>query len=84
MNSMVLMVEMMVALALRESEQKLVSAAKLEKKVRELMDPSRERGEREGFNHHRWSCAAIKEGGSSHVGLAKLAQLWKQNWHEFT
>ncbi|KAM3711003.1 hypothetical protein ACB098_01G076100 [Castanea mollissima] len=53
MNSMVLMVEMMVALALRESEQKLVSATKLEKRVRELTDPSRERSEKEGFNHHR-------------------------------
>lgn len=53
MNSTALMVEMKVALALRESEQKLVCAAKLEKKVRELMDQSRERGEREGFNHHR-------------------------------
>lgn len=53
MNSMVLMVEMKVALALRESEQKLVCAAKLEKKVRELTDQRRERGERESFNHHR-------------------------------
>ena len=23
--------------------------------------------------------AAVKEGGSSHVALAKLAELWKQN-----
>lgn len=53
MNSIVLMVEMKVALALRESDQKLVCAAKLEKKVRELTDQSKERGEREGFNHHR-------------------------------
>ena len=60
-------------------EDGLVSAEELEKLVRKLFESEVGREVRErvlGFRDE--AMVAQKEAGSSHVALAKLAQLWKQ------
>ncbi|KAK9994613.1 hypothetical protein SO802_024316 [Lithocarpus litseifolius] len=79
LNRVFLVEEMKVALASKEMEDGLVSAEELEKRVRELFESEVGREVREsvlGFRDE--AMVAQKEGGSSHVALAKLAQLWKQ------
>jgi hypothetical protein len=79
MNRVVLVKELKVALAVNESEGGLVSAAELEKRVRELMEAESEAGKevRERVSGMRDAAvAAVKEGGSSHVAFAELAELW--------
>ena len=81
-NRMFLVEEMKVALGLKEMEDGLVRAEELEKRVRELFESEVGRELREvrervlGFRDE--AMVAQKDGGSSHVALAKLAQLWKQ------
>ncbi|KAK4571419.1 hypothetical protein RGQ29_030011 [Quercus rubra] len=81
-NRMFLVEEMKVALGLKEMEDGLVRAEELEKRVRELFESEVGREVREvrervlGFRDE--AMVAQKDGGSSHVALAKLAQLWKQ------
>ncbi|XP_030933133.1 anthocyanidin 5,3-O-glucosyltransferase-like [Quercus lobata] len=79
LNRVFLVEEMKVALGLKEMEDGLVSAEELEKRVRELFESEVGKEVRErvlGFRDE--AMVAQKEGGSSHVALAKLAQLWKQ------
>ncbi|KAL4595002.1 hypothetical protein ACB092_12G059800, partial [Castanea dentata] len=83
LNRVFLVEEMKVALGLKEMEDGLVSAEELEKRVRELFESEVGREVRErvlGFRDE--AMLAQNEGGSSHVALAKLAQLWKQTQHE--
>ncbi|KAL4595003.1 hypothetical protein ACB092_12G059900 [Castanea dentata] len=83
LNRVFLVEEMKVALGLKEMEDGLVSAEELEKRVRELFESEVGREVRErvlGFREE--AMVAQKEGGSSHVALTKLAQLWKQTQHE--
>jgi hypothetical protein len=74
--------EMKVGLELKELEDGLVSGEELEKRVRELMESESEvrRGVRERALVFRDGVvAAVKEGGSSRVALAKLIELWRQD-----
>nr|XP_023890913.1 anthocyanidin 5,3-O-glucosyltransferase-like [Quercus suber]POE62570.1 anthocyanidin 5,3-o-glucosyltransferase [Quercus suber] len=80
LNSVVLVEEIKLASGLNESEDGLVSAAELEKRVKELMDSEVGTEVRERVSGLRdEAVTAVKEGGSSHVALAKLAELWRQN-----
>ena len=80
LNRVVLVEETKLALGLNESEDGFVSATELEKRVRELMDSEVGTEVRERVSSLRdEAVAAVKEGGSSHVALAKLAELWRQN-----
>jgi hypothetical protein len=75
MNRSVLVKELKVALALNESEDGSVSAAELEKRVRELMDSEAGKDVRDRVSAMRDDAmTAVKEGGSSHVALAKLSE----------
>uniref|UniRef100_A0A2N9ECZ2 Glycosyltransferase n=1 Tax=Fagus sylvatica TaxID=28930 RepID=A0A2N9ECZ2_FAGSY len=79
MNRVILVEEMKVGLALKELEDGFVSAEELEKRVRELIDSQVGREVRERVSAFRDNAeVALKQGGSSHVALAKLAELWKQ------
>ena len=56
-----------------------MSAEELEKRVRELIDSQVGREVRDRVSAIRDNAeVALKQGGSSHVALAKLAELWKQ------
>ncbi|KAL4594997.1 hypothetical protein ACB092_12G059300 [Castanea dentata] len=80
LNRVVLVGETKLALGLNDSEDGFVSATELEKRVRELMDSEVGTEVRERVSSLRdEAVAAVKEGGSSHVALAKLAELWRQN-----
>nr|XP_023895378.1 anthocyanidin 5,3-O-glucosyltransferase-like [Quercus suber]POE57456.1 anthocyanidin 5,3-o-glucosyltransferase [Quercus suber] len=80
LNRVVLVEEIKLALGLNDSEDGFVSATELEKRVRELMDSEVGTEVRERVSSLRdEAVAAVKEGGSSHVALAKLAELWRQN-----
>ena len=80
LNRVVLVEEIKLALGLNESEDGLVSAAELEKRMKELMDSEVGTEVRERVSGLRdEAVTAVKEGGSSHVALAKLAELWRQN-----
>ncbi|XP_059443696.1 anthocyanidin 5,3-O-glucosyltransferase-like [Corylus avellana] len=77
MTRLVLVKELKVALTVNGSEDGLVSAAELEKRVRELMDSEAGKEVRERVSCMRDDAvAAVKEGGSSRVALAKLAEVW--------
>ncbi|KAF3949185.1 hypothetical protein CMV_024912 [Castanea mollissima] len=79
LNRVFLVEEMKVALGLKEMEDGFVSAEELEKRLRELFESKAGRDVREsvlGFRDE--ATIAQKEGGSSHVALAKLAQLLEQ------
>ncbi|PON96954.1 UDP-glucuronosyl/UDP-glucosyltransferase [Trema orientale] len=76
----VLLVEFKLALPLKESGDGLVSSAELDKRVRELMESERGREVRERILLMRDGAkAAMDSGGTSHVALTKLTQLWKQS-----
>jgi hypothetical protein len=80
LNKVVLVEETKVGLGLNELENGFVSAAELEKRVGELMDSEVGKELRERVMVLRdEAVAAVKEGGSSHVALTKLAELWRQN-----
>ena len=77
MNRAVLAKELKVALAVTESEEGLVSAAELEKRVRELMVSEAGKEVREKVSAMRDAAmAAVEEGGSAHVASAELAESW--------
>ena len=78
-NKVMLVEEMKVALPLEESKTGIVTAAELEKRVRELMEMEK------GFNvRNRVTAmkeeakAAMSDGGSSLVALDKLMKSWSQ------
>nr|POE57455.1 udp-glycosyltransferase 88b1 [Quercus suber] len=80
LNRAVLVAETKLALELNESEDGFVSATELEERVKELMDSEVGTELRERVSGLRdEAVAAVKEGGSSHVALAKLAEVWRQN-----
>ena len=80
LNRVVLVEETTLSLQLNESEDRFVSAIELEKRVKELMDSEVGTELRERVSGLRdEAVAAVKEGGSSHVALAKLAEVWRQN-----
>ena len=80
LNKVVLVEETKVGLGLNELENGFVSATELEKRVKELMDSEVGTELRERVSGLRdEAVAAVKEGGSSHVALAKLAEVWRQN-----
>ncbi|KAL2540213.1 UDP-glycosyltransferase 88A1 [Abeliophyllum distichum] len=77
MNRVFMVEEMKVALGLTESDDGFVTAAELEKRVRELMDSENGKAVRDQVVAMR-NCAklAIQDGGSSHVALEKLIESW--------
>uniref|UniRef100_A0A5B6YMI3 Putative anthocyanidin 5,3-O-glucosyltransferase-like n=1 Tax=Davidia involucrata TaxID=16924 RepID=A0A5B6YMI3_DAVIN len=80
MNRVYLVEEMKVALALNELEDRFVSAAELEKRVRELMDSESGKAVRETVIAMRDAAkAALGEGGSSTVALAELVESWDKD-----
>ena len=80
LNRTVLVEETKLALGLNDSADGFVSATELEKRVRELMHSEVGAEVRERVSDLRdKAVAAVKEGGSSHIALAKLAELWRQN-----
>ncbi|KAF3949186.1 hypothetical protein CMV_024913 [Castanea mollissima] len=80
LNRAVLVAETKLGLELNESEDGFVSATELEKRVKELMDSEVGTELRERISGLRVEAvAAVKEGGSSHVALAKLAEVWRQS-----
>ncbi|KAK2983595.1 hypothetical protein RJ640_023129 [Escallonia rubra] len=73
MNRIFLVEEIKVALPLDESEDRFVSAAELEKRVRELMDSSSGKAVRERVREMRDGArAATQPNGSSRIALAEL------------
>ncbi|KAK2654009.1 hypothetical protein Ddye_013865 [Dipteronia dyeriana] len=80
MNRAFLVEEMKVALSVVESDNGLVTAAELEKRVTELMDSENGRVIRSRITVLREEAvAATSHGGSSHLALAKLAESFKRN-----
>lgn len=78
MNKVFMVEEFKVALPLDGLENKFVSAAELERRVRELMDSENGKAVREQVLTMRDAAkAAIVVGGSSRVALAKLVTVWK-------
>ncbi|XP_057483475.1 UDP-glycosyltransferase 88B1-like [Actinidia eriantha] len=79
MNRVVLVEVIKVALPVEESEGGFVSAAEVEMRVRELMESKRGKEVRERVMEMRESAvAALGEGGTSRVALAKLVESWKK------
>ncbi|KAE9592546.1 putative isoflavone 7-O-glucosyltransferase [Lupinus albus] len=82
LNRVVLVQEMKVALALKESENGFVSATELGDRVKELMDSEIGKEIRERVMKMKVSSVeARSEGGSSYVDLNRLIQLWKEKDH---
>ncbi|CAL0333306.1 unnamed protein product [Lupinus luteus] len=82
LNKIVLVLEMKVALALKESENGIVSATELGDRVKELMDSEKGKEIRERvFKMKVSGVEARSEGGSSYVDLNRLIQLWKEKDH---
>ena len=80
LNRVVLVQEMKVALAVNESKDGFVSGIELGERVKELMDSDRGKEIRQRIFKMKISAKEAKvEGGSSHVALNRLAQLWKKN-----
>ncbi|KAM7504818.1 hypothetical protein LguiB_003722 [Lonicera macranthoides] len=80
MNKVYLVEELKLALPLDESEKGFVSAAELEKRVRELMESERGKAVRENVLAMRdASKAATAAGGCSRVASERLTTLWKQD-----
>ncbi|XP_059667131.1 UDP-glycosyltransferase 88A1-like [Cornus florida] len=79
MNRVVLVEEMKLALPMTESEEDgFVSAAEVEKRVRELIDSEEGKLIRDQAEAKREEArAAMSEGGSSRVALAELVRKWK-------
>jgi len=77
LTRVVLVKEFKVALAVNESDDGLVSAAELEKRVSELMDSEAGKVVKQKVLAMRDAAvAAVEEGGSAHVAFAKLAESW--------
>ncbi|KAA8533663.1 hypothetical protein F0562_031180 [Nyssa sinensis] len=77
-NRVLLVEEMKLALPINESEDGFVSAAEVEKRVRELMESEEGKLVRERAHAEREAArAAMTEGVSSRVELAKLVESWK-------
>jgi hypothetical protein len=80
LNRVILVEEIGIALPMKESESGFVSTAEVEKQVRELMEPESDEGRsiRERIlSMKNEAKAALCEGGSSCMALAKLRQSWK-------
>ena len=78
-NKTMLVEELKLALPMNESEGGLVSAAEVEKRVRELMASEEGNSIRERVRAKKEEAiVATSEGGSSRIALAKLVQSWKQ------
>ncbi|KAK9994611.1 hypothetical protein SO802_024314 [Lithocarpus litseifolius] len=78
-NKTMLVEELKLALPMSESEGGLVSAAEVEKRVRELMDSEEGNSIRERVKAKKEEAIVAKsEGGSSRIALAKLVQSWKR------
>ncbi|KAB1204927.1 Anthocyanidin 5,3-O-glucosyltransferase [Morella rubra] len=76
-NKEVLVNELKLAVGVNVSEDGWVTAAELEKRVSELMDSQAGKEVRERVSAMRDAGAtAVKEGGSSHLALSMLAELW--------
>ncbi|XP_044505164.1 UDP-glycosyltransferase 88B1-like [Mangifera indica] len=79
MSRTFLVEEMKVALPVKASEEGLVSAAELEKRITELMEWEKGKAVREQVKVMKeGAAAATSDGGSSRVALAKLAESFKQ------
>ncbi|XP_044468533.1 UDP-glycosyltransferase 88B1-like [Mangifera indica] len=75
MNKIFLVEEMKIALPVDASEEELVSAIELEKRVSELTESEEGKAVRERVKAMKDGAAvALKEGGSSRIALAKLAE----------
>ena len=78
-NKTMLVEELKLALPMNESEGGLVSAAEVEKRVRELMASEEGNSIRERVRAKKEEAiVATSEGGSSRIALAKLVQSWKK------
>ena len=79
-NKIMLMEELKLALPINEAEERgLVSAAEVEKRVRELVESEEGKSVRERVMAKKEEAVlATSEGGSSRVALAKLVQSWKK------
>ncbi|CAL0333304.1 unnamed protein product [Lupinus luteus] len=82
LNKIALVKEMKIALALKETENGIVSATELGDRVKELMDSEKGREIRETvLKMKESSVEARSEGGSSYVDLNRLTLLWKEKDH---
>ncbi|XVE58451.1 hypothetical protein DITRI_Ditri04bG0170400 [Diplodiscus trichospermus] len=78
-NRVLLVEEMKIALPMVESETGFVSSTEVEKRVRELMESKQGSVVRERTIAMKHAAkAALSEGGSSSVALAKLFKAWKK------
>ncbi|XP_010261400.1 PREDICTED: UDP-glycosyltransferase 88B1-like [Nelumbo nucifera] len=78
LNRVLLVEEMKLALWMHESEDGFVSAAEVEKQVRGLMESEEGKAIRKRTLAMRdGSSAAMSEGGSSLIDLAKLVDIWR-------
>ncbi|XP_059665009.1 UDP-glycosyltransferase 88B1-like [Cornus florida] len=76
-NMLVLVEELKLALRMTESDDGFVSAAEVEKRVRELMDSEEGKLIRNQMETQRGEArAAMRKGGSSRVALAELVRNW--------
>ncbi|KAK7283590.1 hypothetical protein RIF29_13206 [Crotalaria pallida] len=82
LNRAVLVKEMKVALALKESEDGFVSAIELGERIKELMESEKGKELRQRVLSMKVSAVeARKEGGSSYAALNRLTKLWKKEDH---
>ncbi|KAK7283591.1 hypothetical protein RIF29_13207 [Crotalaria pallida] len=82
LNRAVLVKEMKVALALKESEDGFVSAIELGERIKELMESEKGKELRQRVLSMKVSAVEAKrEGGSSYAALSRLTQLWKKKNH---
>ncbi|XWS61248.1 hypothetical protein CRYUN_Cryun07bG0109500 [Craigia yunnanensis] len=82
-NRVLLVEEMKIALPMVESETGFVNSTEVEKRVKELMESKEGNSVRErtiAMKHE--AKAAVSEGGSSSVALAKLFESWTQKMSE--
>ncbi|XP_042490533.1 UDP-glycosyltransferase 88B1-like [Macadamia integrifolia] len=79
MNRVFLLEEMKLAIPMDDSKDGFVSSTEVEKRVRQMMDSEEGKALRERVMVMRDAAMAAKsEGGSSRVGLAKLAESWNR------
>ncbi|KAA8539974.1 hypothetical protein F0562_026666 [Nyssa sinensis] len=78
-NRVILVEEMKLALPMVESENGFVKAAEVEKRVKELMESEEGNSIRKRIlNMKEAAKAAVSDGGSSRVALAKLVESWNR------
>ena len=78
-NRVLLVEEMKIAFPMVESETGFVNSTEVEKRVKELMEPKEGNSVRERTIAMKYAAkAALSEGGSSRVTLAKLFEAWKK------